>query len=86
MVPSNKPRRSHRYYRFFFNLLVAVEAELRKWFPATVSSVGTFEDNMKAHAIQNIMVNVDVLFHSEIVSVNWCTELDNVVICVNQRC
>ncbi len=52
-----------------------MEIELRKYLPALSDArFGASADkNLKEHASQKIIENEDVLFHWDIVSVNWCT-------------
>ena len=49
-----------------------VEVELRKSLP-TISYATYNGDSLKDQAIHNITKNEDILFHWEIVSVNWCS-------------
>ncbi len=53
----------------FFQFLVAVEIEIRKHF--SVSVISNDSDNIKESALHGVSESEEVLYHWEIVSINW---------------
>ena len=53
----------------YFLFLVAVEIEFRKHL--SISGISNDSGNIKESALQGVYGNEDVLYHWEIVSINW---------------
>ncbi len=65
----------------FFQFLVDVEVKVREHFPAVSPDTrGYTDENLKQSAIQSITSSENILFHWEMISVNWCTNISKTLL------